>query len=185
MLITGTFMACTWGSKVNGILTVVAVGIAVSIDLWGILDKKRTPNVDHFWRHFSARVIGFIIVPFFFYLSFFYIHFAILTKSGTGDTFMSPQFQETLAGNDMLMSSEGSSNTSSCQVTLKLFIEIRYYDTLTLRHKDSKVFLHSHVDKYPLKYEDGRVSSQGIFSFTLGEAKANALHRPASYWLRT
>jgi dolichyl-phosphate-mannose-protein mannosyltransferase len=34
-------MACTWGSKVNGILTVVAIGLAVLIDLWDILDYKK------------------------------------------------------------------------------------------------------------------------------------------------
>jgi dolichyl-phosphate-mannose-protein mannosyltransferase len=30
-----------------------------------------------------------------------------------------------------------------------------------MRHKDTKVFLHSHVENYPLRYDDGRVSSQG------------------------
>jgi dolichyl-phosphate-mannose-protein mannosyltransferase len=34
-------MACTWGSKVNGILTVFAIGLAVLIDLWDILDIKK------------------------------------------------------------------------------------------------------------------------------------------------
>lgn len=34
-------MACTWASKVNGILTVVAIGIAVLIDLWDILDVRK------------------------------------------------------------------------------------------------------------------------------------------------
>jgi dolichyl-phosphate-mannose-protein mannosyltransferase len=34
-------MACTWGSKVNGVLTVIAIGIAVLIDLWDILDIKK------------------------------------------------------------------------------------------------------------------------------------------------
>ena len=34
-------MACTWGSKVNGILTVAAIGLAVLIDLWDILDHKK------------------------------------------------------------------------------------------------------------------------------------------------
>ena len=42
LLATGTFMACTWASKVNGILTVVAVGIAVLIDLWDILDVRNS-----------------------------------------------------------------------------------------------------------------------------------------------
>ncbi len=34
-------MACTWGSKVNGILTVFAIGVAVLIDLWDLLDHKK------------------------------------------------------------------------------------------------------------------------------------------------
>jgi len=41
LIATGTFMAFTWGSKVNGVLTVVTVGIAVLIDLWDILDIKK------------------------------------------------------------------------------------------------------------------------------------------------
>lgn len=41
--------------------------------------------------------------------------------------------------------------------------EVRYYDTITLKHKDTKQFLHSHVEKYPLRYPDGRISSQGEF----------------------
>ena len=40
-------------------------------------------------------------------------------------------------------------------------IEIRYFDTIVLQHKQTKTFLHSHVDRYPLKYPDGRVSSAG------------------------
>ncbi|KAF5383513.1 hypothetical protein D9615_003615 [Tricholomella constricta] len=145
LIATATFMACTWGSKVNGILTVFTIGIAVLIDLWDILDVKKNPSMEHFWKHFAARAFGLIVVPFMIYLSFFYVHFAILTHSGPGDTFMSPAFQETLLGNEMLLNSH----------------EIRYYDTITMRHKDSKVFLHSHVERYPLTYEDGRVSSQG------------------------
>ncbi|KAJ7658107.1 glycosyltransferase family 39 protein [Mycena rosella] len=146
LVLTGVFMACTWGSKVNGILAVFAIGIAVLIDLWDILDHKKEGNtMEHFWRHFTARAVGLILVPFIIYLSFFYVHFAVLTKSGPGDTFMSPAFQETLSGNEMLLNSQ----------------EIRYYDTVTMRHKETKVFLHSHVERYPLKYDDGRISSQG------------------------
>ncbi|KAJ8095317.1 Dolichyl-phosphate-mannose--protein mannosyltransferase 4 [Marasmius tenuissimus] len=145
LVATGVFMACTWGSKVNGVLTVATIGVAVLIDLWGLLDHKRGHTMEHFWNHFTARAAGLILVPFIIYLSFFWIHFALLPTSGPGDTFMSPAFQETLAGNEMLMNSQ----------------EIRYYDTVAMRHKDTKVFLHSHVEKYPLKYDDGRISSQG------------------------
>jgi dolichyl-phosphate-mannose-protein mannosyltransferase len=55
-----------------------------------------------------ARSIGLIVVPFIIYLSFFYIHFKILVQSGPGDTFMSPAFQETLSGNEMLLNSQGA-----------------------------------------------------------------------------
>ncbi|KAH9940907.1 glycosyltransferase family 39 protein [Epithele typhae] len=145
MLACGTFMAFTWASKVNGILTVVAVGIAVIIDLWDILDIKKEHSMEYFWRHFAARSIAFILVPLIIYLSTFWIHLALLTNTGTGDTFMSPAFQETLRGNELLLNSQ----------------ELRYFDTITMRHKDTRVFLHSHPDKYPLKYDDGRISSQG------------------------
>lgn len=123
-MLTGVFMACAWGSKVNGVLTVIAVGVAVSIDLWDVLDHRKeghtmvsatsTPSYqslshlqDYFWRHFTARAIGLIAVPFVIYLSFFYIHFSVLSYSGPGDVFMSPAFQETLVGNDMLLNSRG------------------------------------------------------------------------------
>ena len=41
LIATGFFMACTWGSKVNGILTVITIGVAVLIDLWDILDHRK------------------------------------------------------------------------------------------------------------------------------------------------
>jgi dolichyl-phosphate-mannose--protein O-mannosyl transferase len=53
--------------------------------------------------------MGLILLPFIVYLSFFWVHFTILKQSGTGDVFMSPAFQETLAGNEMLLSSAGKS----------------------------------------------------------------------------
>jgi dolichyl-phosphate-mannose-protein mannosyltransferase len=121
------------------------------------------PLQEHFWRHFVARAIGLIAIPLVVYLSFFWIHFTILTHSGTGDSFMSPQFQESLAGNELLMNSVGKSTTASSQYHHILIIipELKYYDTVTLRHKDTKVLLHSHPERYPLRYDDGRISSQG------------------------
>ena len=99
----------------------------------------------YFYRHFAYRAVGLIIFPFIIYLSFFWIHFKILIYSGPGDSFMSPAFQETLLGNELLLNAQ----------------EIRYYDVVTIKHKDTKQFLHSHLEHYPLRYEDGRISSQG------------------------
>ena len=58
---------------------------------------------------------------------------------------MSPEFQETLSDNVMLANA----------------VTINYYDNIQIKHKETSGFLHSHPDKYPLRYDDGRVSSQG------------------------
>ena len=79
------------------------------------------------------------------YLFWFWLHFTILYRSGPGDDFMSPAFQATLADNPM---------TSQAR-------DIHYYDVITIMHKDTKAYLHSHPAQYPLRYDDGRISSQG------------------------
>jgi dolichyl-phosphate-mannose-protein mannosyltransferase len=58
---------------------------------------------------------------------------------------MSPAFQATLADNPMT----------------SLAKDIHYYDVITIMHKDTKNYLHSHNEHYPLRYDDGRISSQG------------------------
>ncbi|KAF8584026.1 glycosyltransferase family 39 protein [Ramaria rubella] len=145
MIATGASLAATLGSKMVGLFTFLTIGTAVLVDLWDILDIKKGHSLEYFGRHFAARAIGLIIVPAIVYLSFFWVHFAILTNSGSGDSFMSPAFQETLLGNELLLNSQ----------------EIRYFDTITIKHRETKMLLHSHPEKYPLRYDDGRVSSQG------------------------
>jgi dolichyl-phosphate-mannose-protein mannosyltransferase len=98
-----------------------------------------------FTRHFRARFLSLILLPFLIYLFWFWLHFAILTHSGPGDDFMSPAFQATLKDNPMTSLSK----------------DIHYYDTITIVHKDTKAYLHSHNEQYPLRYDDGRISSQG------------------------
>ncbi|KAJ5092165.1 hypothetical protein NUU61_007035 [Penicillium alfredii] len=148
LLLTGFCMSCVISTKYVGVFTFVTIGAAVLIDLWNLLDINRRQgalSMIGWGKHFAARTLSLIIIPFFFYLFWFQVHFAILTRSGPGDDFMSPEFQETLSDNMMTAQSVG----------------IQYYDTIDMRHKDTRVFLHSHYDRYPLRYDDGRISSQG------------------------
>ena len=148
LLLTGVAMSCVISTKYVGVFTFFTIGSAVAIDLWGLLDINRPQGaltMPEFGKHFAARLFGLIVVPFLFYLFWFQVHFAILTRSGPGDDFMSPQFQETLSDNIMTSNSIG----------------IDYHDHIALRHKETKTYLHSHLDRYPLRYDDGRVSSQG------------------------
>ncbi|KAH6496737.1 hypothetical protein HBI55_088550 [Parastagonospora nodorum] len=148
LLLTGVNLSCVISIKYVGVFTFFSVGVPVAIDLWDLMDVKRRQgalSLPEFGKHLAARVIGLIVVPFLLYLFWFQVHFSILSRSGPGDDFMTPEFQETLSDNMMTLQSVG----------------IDYYDSVTLRHKETKVYLHSHPDRYPLRYDDGRVSSQG------------------------
>lgn len=148
LILTGFALSCDISTKYVGTFAFVTIGSAVVIDLWGLLDIRRPQGalpMRLFIKHFCARAFGLIIMPFVFYLFWFQVHFTILSKSGPGDDFMTPEFQETLSDNAMLANS----------------ITIDYYDELTIRHKETKTYLHSHSEHYPLRYDDGRVSSQG------------------------
>jgi dolichyl-phosphate-mannose-protein mannosyltransferase len=148
LLLTGFSLSCVISTKYVGTFAFVTIGSAVAIDLWSLLDVNRRQgslSLPEFGKHFAARAVGLIIFPFFFYLFWFQLHFAILNRSGPGDDFMSPEFQETLSDNVMTANA----------------VTIDYYDNIQLRHKETQAYLHSHPDRYPLRYEDGRVSSQG------------------------
>ncbi|KAI1499163.1 dolichyl-phosphate-mannose-proteinmannosyltransferase [Biscogniauxia marginata] len=148
LVLTGFALSCDISTKYVGLFAFVTIGSAVIIDLWELLDVKRPGgalSLREFGYHFGARALGLIILPFLFYLFWFQVHFAILTRSGPGDDFMTPEFQETLSDNVMLANA----------------VSIDYYDTITIQHKETKAYLHSHDAKYPLRYDDGRVSSQG------------------------
>lgn len=148
LLLTGISLSCVISTKYVGTFTFLTIGCAVVVDLWNLLDINRPRgalSLFQFSHHFAARAFSLIVVPFFFYLFWFQVHFAILTKSGPGDDFMTPEFQATLSDNPLTANA----------------VDLEYYDDIVIRHKDTKVYLHSHFDLYPLRYDDGRISSQG------------------------
>ncbi|POS87576.1 glycosyltransferase family 39 protein [Erysiphe pulchra] len=148
LLLTGFSLSCVISTKYVGLFSFVTIGSAVAIDLWGLLDINRPQgalSLPEFMRHFAARALALIIVPFLFYLFWFQVHFAVLSRSGPGDEFMSPEFQATLSDNIMTANA----------------VTIDYLDVIQIRHKETNSYLHSHPDRYPLRYDDGRVSSQG------------------------
>ncbi|CAO3651446.1 unnamed protein product [Cunninghamella echinulata] len=161
LLSTGVSMALTLSVKMVGLLLVAVIGICVLVDLWALLDIRRGLDMNHFWRHFHARAIALIIVPLFLYMFWFYIHFAILNESGPGDSFMSSHFQATLKNSATKMKS----------------LDIHYYDNITMMHRDTEVFLHSHDLQYPLRYDDGRISSTGQQVVGIKEADDNSWWR--------
>ncbi|WFD31549.1 dolichyl-phosphate-mannose--protein mannosyltransferase [Malassezia sp. CBS 17886] len=145
LCMTGVFLALTISCKMVGFFAFCTVGAAVVLDLWDLLDIRRGLSVRRLVRHLCARALFLIVVPVFVYLGWFWVHFAVLTESGPGDTFMSAAFQQTLSGNELLQQAR----------------ELHAFDTVTIKHRGTDVFLHSHNETYPLKYDDGRISSNG------------------------
>jgi dolichyl-phosphate-mannose-protein mannosyltransferase len=148
LLLTGVCLSCVISTKYVGAFTFFSIGVPVLIDLWDLLDINRRQgslSIQEFAQHFFARAVGLIIVPFILYLFWFQVHFSILSRSGPGDDFMTPEFQATLSDNIMNQQS----------------VAIQFGDVISIKHRETKVYLHSHFEKYPLRYEDGRISSQG------------------------
>lgn len=142
---TGLSLSFVISTKYVGVFTFFTVGIAVVSNLWQLLDVRAGLTLKQFFKHFVQRLNGLVFFPFIIYLFWFWVHFTILNKSGPGDSFMSPEFQETLGDSPLAREAK----------------QINYFDIVTFKHKNTEAFLHSHLANYPLRYEDGRVSSQG------------------------
>lgn len=142
---TGVSLALTVSCKLIGVFAFLTIGGAVVWDLWNVLDIRRGVPLRKVAKHFCARALLLIVLPIGVYLAWFWVHFALLTHSGPGDEFMSAEFQQTLIGNELLEHS----------------IELHAFDAITLKHRGTNVFLHSHPEHYPHKYDDGRISSDG------------------------
>ncbi|KAI8985200.1 glycosyltransferase family 39 protein [Pilobolus umbonatus] len=160
LLSTGIFMALTLSVKMVGLLLIMALGISVIMDLWDLIDPKNRLSLTSLGYHFVARLVALVVVPAVIYLSVFSIHFTILNASGPGDAYMSSRFQSTLKENKI------QSQT----------VDIKYHQSIRLQHTLTKAYLYSHELKYPLRYEDGRISSQG--QQVVGNMEADF----GSYW---
>lgn len=145
LALTGASIGAATSVKMVGLFTVATVGIATVADLWDLADKKRAMPDRLLAKHFMARAACLIALPLAIYCSCFYLHFAILNRTGPGDTLMSPAFQATLIGNQMHQESR----------------QVKYGHTIRLKSRLEEIFLHSHAHHYPQQHVDGKVSSAG------------------------
>lgn len=145
LYLTGFSLSFVLSIKYVGLFTFAMIGTGVVVNLWQLLDARAGLKLKTVFKHLIQRFNGLVFFPFLVYLFWFYVHFAILSKSGPGDSFMSSEFQQSLEDSPLVIDSR----------------IVNYYDVITIKHKDTDGMLHSHFDRYPLRYEDGRVSSQG------------------------
>ncbi|XP_061459850.1 protein O-mannosyl-transferase 1 isoform X2 [Rhineura floridana] len=134
--------------KYMGLFTYILLLTIAGIHSWQLIGDQTLPNIS-LLCHLLARGLAFVILPAASYLSFFYVHLALLYRSGPHDQIMSSAFQASLEG-------------GLARITQGQPLEVAYGSQITLRNtmgKPMPCWLHSHKNTYPIRYENGRGSS--------------------------
>ncbi|XP_028571098.2 protein O-mannosyl-transferase 1 isoform X2 [Podarcis muralis] len=148
LLLTGLCCSCAIGVKYMGLFTYILLLAIAGVHSWQLIGDQNLPNMS-LLCHLLARGLALVILPVAIYLSFFYIHLALLYRSGPHDQIMSSAFQASLEG-------------GLARITQGQPLEVAYGSQITLRNilgKPMPCWLHSHKNTYPIRYENGRGSS--------------------------
>ncbi|KAK3386957.1 glycosyltransferase family 39 protein [Podospora didyma] len=134
LFMTGLSIGFVTSIKLVGLFVTALVGLYTIEDLWAKFGNTKMPAVE-LAAHFTARVVGLIVLPFLVYLLSFAIHFAVLTNSGPGDAQMSSLFQANLRGTEVGRDSP---------------LEVAFGSRVTIKNMGyGGGLLHSHVQTYP------------------------------------
>ncbi|KAH0615397.1 hypothetical protein JD844_004589 [Phrynosoma platyrhinos] len=134
--------------KYMGFFTYCLLLAIAGVHSWQLIGDQTLSNVS-LLCHLLARGLALVVIPVATYLSFFYIHLALLYRSGPHDQIMSSTFQASLEG-------------GLARITQGQPLEVAYGSQITLRNilgKPMPCWLHSHKNTYPIRYENGRGSS--------------------------
>uniref|UniRef100_A0A8C9EHQ6 dolichyl-phosphate-mannose--protein mannosyltransferase n=1 Tax=Pavo cristatus TaxID=9049 RepID=A0A8C9EHQ6_PAVCR len=148
LLLTGVACSCAVGVKYMGLFTYMLLLAIAGLHFWHMLGDRTLSNVS-LVCHFLARGLALLVIPVAMYLSFFYVHLALLYRSGPHDQIMTSAFQASLEG-------------GLARITQGQPLEVAYGSQITLRNvlgKPMQCWLHSHTNTYPIRYENGRGSS--------------------------
>ncbi|GMK59386.1 hypothetical protein CspeluHIS016_0704010 [Cutaneotrichosporon spelunceum] len=165
LVFTGWSIGCVLSVKWVGLFGVALVGLYTIEDLWNKFGDLSMP-VRTYAKHWAARILCLILLPFFIYAACFKIHFLILNRSGPGDAQMSSLFQAGLKGNDFAQSP----------------LEVAYGSRLTLKNFGfGGGLLHSHVQTYPTGSQQQQVTcyhykdanNDWLVTLPWGEEEAN------------
>jgi len=132
LTLTGAGLGLVTSVKMVGLFSVAYIGLATLNNLWNIIGDLKN-SMQRFYQHFMARALCLIVIPVSIYAYFFHIHFKVLNLTGTGSSFMSPEFQTTFV----------NSTIPSTQ------LQVGYGSEITIRHYNTNGgFLHSHGSNY-------------------------------------
>ncbi|ORZ00978.1 glycosyltransferase family 39 protein [Syncephalastrum racemosum] len=130
---TGLGLGCTVSSKWVGLFTIALIGVSTLMQLWKLWGTVHIPIATIIYQ-VLIRFVLLAVLPLLVYIASFRIHFWILSKSGSGDTFMSIEFQQSLQG------------ASPMEDTAA---DVMYGSQVWIRHVTTRGgYLHSHPHDY-------------------------------------
>ncbi|GAA6005428.1 hypothetical protein JCM10207_002978 [Rhodosporidiobolus poonsookiae] len=142
LTMTGLSIGCVASVKWVGLFVTALVGIYTVEDLWNKFGDLRM-SYRTYVRHWIARILCLIVIPFCVYCLTFKLHFLILNHSGPGDSQMSSLFQAHLNGNDFAQNP----------------LEPAFGSRLTLKNMGyGGGLLHSHIQTYPVGSQQQQVT---------------------------
>jgi dolichyl-phosphate-mannose-protein mannosyltransferase len=149
LLAAGLSLGAVISVKYVGAFSVALIGLHTIRELWLKWSNLDVP-MSAVAEHFAAYAVGLIVVPLCLYLGLFALHLHLLPLSGTGDTFMSPDFQASLQGNTMARRQEVLRDVHTGSLVM------------LMNEAHGNCWLHSHPYRYPIYPsgdENGLVSS--------------------------
>ena len=105
LVLAGILCAFSFSIKWTGLTFLFLILLRQSFHL---IVQKESSRDRASW---AGLFVCLLLVPTILYVSQFYLHFSLLTKSGLGDAFMSPAFQSTLSGNAFSLNPQSVSPT--------------------------------------------------------------------------
>lgn len=146
LFLLGTFLALSICVKFVGFFTFALALCIIFYDFWITLPNKDIPS-KLFYLQSLYLLLALIFWPLVIYFAVFYVHLSILVNAGPHDNIMTSAFQASLNG--------GLASIIKGQP-----LEIAHGSQITLKHTHGRAcWLHSHLQVYPIRYQDGRGSS--------------------------
>lgn len=145
------------------------IGLIVILELFRLWNSRRSLVMSH-W---SFVIVCLAVAPMVVYYSAFVVHFALLTKSGTGDAFMSKQFRHDLEGSTF-QADESIQSLPMFEKVAELNIEMyRSNQRLTATHP------------YSSKWYSWPFMERTIFYWIKGDARIYLQGNPVVWWAST
>lgn len=147
MALLGLLIGCVCSVKWVGLFVTLLAGAYTVYDLLFVKVLVRTMLRRRYYLHWLARVVMLVLVPFAVYVLLFKVHFALLTRSGSGDGSMLLLFQANLEDTDIDFAAPRS---------------VAWGSTITLRsHGLLPNLLHSHHQTYPVGLGQRQITTYG------------------------